>query len=102
MNLLLISYFLLLQIQLYTDRETFQLMGEKYVQYDLGHCAWHFFMFVYLCTHVFVLTGKEHALVISNHRSDIDWLVGWILAQVCRHVFEFLTEHVHTNTSNYA
>eukprot|EP01018_Ginkgo_biloba_P000802 Gb_24082 [translate_table: standard] len=25
--------------------------------------------------------GKEHALVISNHRSDIDWLVGWILAQ---------------------
>ncbi|KAK1402752.1 1-acylglycerol-3-phosphate O-acyltransferase [Heracleum sosnowskyi] len=27
------------------------------------------------------LMGKEHALVISNHRSDIDWLVGWILAQ---------------------
>jgi len=26
--------------------------------------------------------GKEHALVISNHRSDIDWLVGWIMAQV--------------------
>nr|XP_048321417.1 1-acyl-sn-glycerol-3-phosphate acyltransferase 2 isoform X3 [Ziziphus jujuba var. spinosa] len=25
--------------------------------------------------------GKEHALLISNHRSDIDWLVGWILAQ---------------------
>ncbi|CAN6443815.1 unnamed protein product [Victoria cruziana] len=25
--------------------------------------------------------GKEHALVISNHRSDVDWLVGWILAQ---------------------
>ncbi|XP_008813483.1 1-acyl-sn-glycerol-3-phosphate acyltransferase PLS1-like isoform X1 [Phoenix dactylifera] len=25
--------------------------------------------------------GKEHALVICNHRSDIDWLVGWILAQ---------------------
>ncbi|KAK8948535.1 1-acyl-sn-glycerol-3-phosphate acyltransferase PLS1 [Platanthera zijinensis] len=25
--------------------------------------------------------GKEHALVVSNHRSDIDWLVGWILAQ---------------------
>lgn len=39
------------KIQLYTDRETLQLMG------------------------------KEHALVISNHRSDIDWLVGWILAQ---------------------
>lgn len=39
------------KIQLYADRETLQLMG------------------------------KEHALVISNHRSDIDWLVGWILAQ---------------------
>ncbi|MQL94974.1 hypothetical protein Taro_027638 [Colocasia esculenta] len=25
--------------------------------------------------------GKEHALIISNHRSDIDWLVGWVLAQ---------------------
>lgn len=25
--------------------------------------------------------GKEHALVISNHRSDVDWLVGWVLAQ---------------------
>ncbi|KAI5083992.1 hypothetical protein GOP47_0000161 [Adiantum capillus-veneris] len=25
--------------------------------------------------------GKEHALVISNHRSDLDWLFGWVLAQ---------------------
>ncbi|KAK7832968.1 1-acyl-sn-glycerol-3-phosphate acyltransferase 2 [Quercus suber] len=38
-------------IELYTDSETFQLMG------------------------------KEHALFICNHRSDIDWLVGWVLAQ---------------------
>jgi lysophosphatidic acid acyltransferase/lysophosphatidylinositol acyltransferase len=29
----------------------------------------------------FKMMGKEHALVICNHRSDIDWLVGWILAQ---------------------
>lgn len=29
----------------------------------------------------FQLMGKEHALVISNHKSDIDWLVGWVLAQ---------------------
>ncbi|KAK7336589.1 hypothetical protein VNO77_17135 [Canavalia gladiata] len=29
----------------------------------------------------FRLMGKEHALVISNHRSDIDWLVGWVTAQ---------------------
>jgi len=26
--------------------------------------------------------GKEHALVLSNHRSDIDWLIGWVMAQV--------------------
>ncbi|CAN1348935.1 1-acyl-sn-glycerol-3-phosphate acyltransferase 2 [Linum perenne] len=26
-------------------------------------------------------SGKEHALVLSNHKSDIDWLVGWVLAQ---------------------
>ncbi|XP_039852357.1 uncharacterized protein LOC120710827 isoform X2 [Panicum virgatum] len=25
--------------------------------------------------------GKEHALVISNHWRDVDWLIGWILAQ---------------------
>ncbi|GMJ14820.1 lysophosphatidyl acyltransferase 2 [Hibiscus trionum] len=29
----------------------------------------------------FNLMGKEHALVICNHKSDIDWLVGWVLAQ---------------------
>ncbi|GMI70969.1 lysophosphatidyl acyltransferase 2 [Hibiscus trionum] len=29
----------------------------------------------------FNLMGKEHALVLCNHRSDIDWLVGWVLAQ---------------------
>ncbi|KAJ8762648.1 hypothetical protein K2173_010669 [Erythroxylum novogranatense] len=31
--------------------------------------------------HTFDLMGKEHALVVSNHKSDIDWLVGWVLAQ---------------------
>ncbi|KNA12135.1 hypothetical protein SOVF_128630 [Spinacia oleracea] len=39
------------QIKVFTDPETFQQMG------------------------------KEHALVVSNHKSDIDWLVGWVLAQ---------------------
>ncbi|CAA2965072.1 1-acyl-sn-glycerol-3-phosphate acyltransferase 2 [Olea europaea subsp. europaea] len=29
----------------------------------------------------FKLMGKEHALIMPNHRSDIDWLVGWVLAQ---------------------
>lgn len=32
-------------------------------------------------------SGKEHALLICNHRSDIDWLVGWVLAQVVVVVF---------------
>ncbi|OIT32207.1 PREDICTED: 1-acyl-sn-glycerol-3-phosphate acyltransferase 2 [Nicotiana attenuata] len=36
---------------------------------------------VYMDPKEFNLMGKEHALVIANHRSDIDWLVGWILAQ---------------------
>ncbi|CAL5409535.1 unnamed protein product [Camellia sinensis] len=40
------------EIKLFTDSETFRLMG------------------------------KEHAFVVSNHKSDIDWLVGWLLAQV--------------------
>ncbi|GAA0161497.1 acyltransferase [Lithospermum erythrorhizon] len=40
-----------LQVELYADAETLELLG------------------------------KEHALMICNHRSDIDWLVGWVLAQ---------------------
>ncbi|KAK7285558.1 hypothetical protein RJT34_20333 [Clitoria ternatea] len=47
----LIDWWAGVKVQIFTDRETFRLMG------------------------------KEHALVISNHRSDIDWLVGWVLAQ---------------------
>ncbi|XAR69442.1 1-acylglycerol-3-phosphate O-acyltransferase [Bertholletia excelsa] len=47
----LVDWWAGVKIKLFTDSETFQIMG------------------------------KEHALVISNHRSDIDWLVGWVLAQ---------------------
>ncbi|PHU06074.1 1-acyl-sn-glycerol-3-phosphate acyltransferase 2 [Capsicum chinense] len=36
---------------------------------------------VYMDSETFRLMGKEHALLIANHRSDIDWLVGWVLAQ---------------------
>ncbi|XP_058073593.1 1-acyl-sn-glycerol-3-phosphate acyltransferase PLS1 [Magnolia sinica] len=36
---------------------------------------------VYADAETFRSMGKEHALVISNHKSDIDWLVGWVLAQ---------------------
>ncbi|KMZ74557.1 1-Acylglycerol-3-Phosphate Acyltransferase [Zostera marina] len=36
---------------------------------------------VYADDETFQSMGKEHALVIANHRSDIDWLVGWVLAQ---------------------
>ncbi|KZV50268.1 hypothetical protein F511_23254 [Dorcoceras hygrometricum] len=47
----LVDWWAGVKIELYTDAETFKLMG------------------------------KEHALVMSNHKSDIDWLVGWVLAQ---------------------
>lgn len=47
----LVDWWAHVKIKLYTDSETFKFMG------------------------------KEHALLISNHRSDIDWLVGWVLAQ---------------------
>ncbi|KAK1575806.1 hypothetical protein Q3G72_008468 [Acer saccharum] len=47
----LIDWWAGVKIKLYTDSETFHLMG------------------------------KEHALVVANHKSDIDWLVGWVLAQ---------------------
>nr|ACV73676.1 lysophosphatidic acid acyltransferase 2 [Tropaeolum majus] len=47
----LIDWWAGVKIKLFTDRETLHQMG------------------------------KEHALVICNHRSDIDWLVGWVLAQ---------------------
>lgn len=47
----LIDWWARLKIEVYTDMETFRPMG------------------------------KEHALVICNHKSDIDWLVGWVLAQ---------------------
>ncbi|XP_057451691.1 1-acyl-sn-glycerol-3-phosphate acyltransferase 3-like [Lotus japonicus] len=47
----LIDWWAGIKIDLYTDSETFQLMG------------------------------KENALLICNHRSDIDWLIGWVMAQ---------------------
>ncbi|KAL5156822.1 1-acyl-sn-glycerol-3-phosphate acyltransferase 3 [Glycine soja] len=52
----LIDWWAGIKIELYTDSETLQLMGKK-------------------------ILGKENALVICNHRSDIDWLIGWVLAQ---------------------
>ncbi|XP_057815530.2 1-acyl-sn-glycerol-3-phosphate acyltransferase 2 [Cryptomeria japonica] len=36
---------------------------------------------VYTDADTWKLMGKEHALLVCNHRSDIDWLVGWVLAQ---------------------
>ena len=26
-------------------------------------------------------TGKEHVIVLMNHKYDIDWLMSWILAE---------------------
>ena len=25
--------------------------------------------------------GKENAIIVANHRSDIDWLIGWVMAE---------------------
>ncbi|KAL5082558.1 hypothetical protein RYX36_010979 [Vicia faba] len=36
---------------------------------------------LYADSETFQLLGKENALLICNHRSDIDWLIGWVLAQ---------------------
>ena len=43
---------------------------------------WTPFLVYWLPDSILNFLGKEHALVICNHRSDIDWLVGWVLAQV--------------------
>ncbi|KAG6411474.1 hypothetical protein SASPL_129556 [Salvia splendens] len=57
----LVDWWAGVKIELYTDSETFKLMG-KAGEHILDLC-------------------KEHALLICNHKSDIDWLVGWVLAQ---------------------
>ncbi|XP_050893662.1 1-acyl-sn-glycerol-3-phosphate acyltransferase 3 [Lathyrus oleraceus] len=36
---------------------------------------------LYADSETFNLLGKENALLICNHRSDIDWLIGWVLAE---------------------
>ncbi|CAL1409556.1 unnamed protein product [Linum trigynum] len=36
---------------------------------------------VYADDETFNLLGKERAMLLSNHRSDVDWLIGWVLAE---------------------
>ncbi|KAJ0696339.1 putative 1-acylglycerol-3-phosphate O-acyltransferase [Helianthus annuus] len=36
---------------------------------------------VYADSETLEMMGKEHALCIANHKSDIDWLIGWVFAQ---------------------
>ncbi|KVI09437.1 hypothetical protein Ccrd_012203 [Cynara cardunculus var. scolymus] len=36
---------------------------------------------LYIDSETLELMGKEHALLVCNHKSDIDWLIGWVLAQ---------------------
>ncbi|RXH82632.1 hypothetical protein DVH24_002404 [Malus domestica] len=43
-----------------------------------NECTW---VELYVDSETFQLMGKERALLISNHKSDIDWLVGWLVAQ---------------------
>ncbi|CAK7342500.1 unnamed protein product [Dovyalis caffra] len=83
-------------IKVFTDQETFHLMGKSmlvfiemlvayYSSYVLGDINLSISEIFLLAAHLFAHTvnfaGKEHALVICNHKSDIDWLVGWVLAQ---------------------
>ncbi|KAL6622747.1 hypothetical protein ACP70R_032626 [Stipagrostis hirtigluma subsp. patula] len=58
-----------IKVQLHADPETYQLMAFLKEGWVL--------ILVYLKNYI----GKEHALVISNHRGDIDWIIGWILAE---------------------
>lgn len=73
------------------DSETFKLMGE-YRTSIFKICAWiQIKVRLSLVTHTIdyacIFPGKEHALIMPNHRSDIDWLVGWVLAQVYHLLF---------------
>nr|QYJ54459.1 lysophosphatidic acid acyltransferase 2 [Consolida ajacis] len=36
---------------------------------------------IYMDPEEYKLVGKEHALFLANHKSDIDWLLGWVFAQ---------------------
>ena len=65
---------------MFADDETLSRMGKFLL---IGNQNIFYFIYVLICNlTVTFLSGKEHALVVCNHRSDIDWLVGWILAQV--------------------
>lgn len=71
---------LMLQIELYADSETFKLLGKFLYIF--------FFFFDSLLLqdlmnlHLRETLGGENAFLICNHRSDIDWLIGWVLAEV--------------------
>ncbi|CAG7905426.1 unnamed protein product [Brassica rapa] len=67
------------KIKVFADDETLSRMGKFLL---IGNQNIFYFIYVLICNlTVTFLSGKEHALVVCNHRSDIDWLVGWILAQ---------------------
>lgn len=91
------------QVEVHADSETFNLLGEMTtingwfpeicvtIRYNLKYM--YKYLVLYLMFEEF--PGKEHALLICNHRSDIDWLVGWVLAQVLIFLNLHLTKGCH-------
>ncbi|KAH0874030.1 hypothetical protein HID58_071392, partial [Brassica napus] len=69
---------IIVTIQVFADDETFNRMGKFLLIQSPKYTSSIYLRF---CNFTTFLPGKEHALVVCNHRSDIDWLVGWILAQ---------------------
>lgn len=104
-----------MQIHFYADSETFQSLGMAWTFFFLNISIVTdepnmLFLTNYHCTSCATyqlgrpLTlsyknhllenypGKEHALLVCNHRGDIDWLIGWVIAQVhalLSHKFSF-------------
>uniref|UniRef100_A0A103YLQ4 1-acylglycerol-3-phosphate O-acyltransferase n=1 Tax=Cynara cardunculus var. scolymus TaxID=59895 RepID=A0A103YLQ4_CYNCS len=74
------------KVNLYTDPETLRMMGMLYTAFIIVTLLRVKNLLLLTCCTIFspnpvLFPGKEHALVIANHKSDIDWLIGWVFAQ---------------------
>lgn len=69
------------------SKKTYRKINKVVVELLLLELIWLFDWWagikveLYMDSQTFEMMGKEHALLICNHRSDIDWLVGWVIAQ---------------------
>ncbi|KAJ9543779.1 hypothetical protein OSB04_023486 [Centaurea solstitialis] len=74
------------KVNLYTDPETLRMMGKLDTDFVIVTMLLVKNILLLICCTTFspnpvLFPGKEHALVIANHKSDIDWLIGWVFAQ---------------------